>query len=537
MEQLLDLTLSKKVGVLAWILGFSGIIAVRVFIELFLVSRALPMELIVIEYVHNFLFFSISIIFIWLILSFFLKVSPQKLSYLFFWILWGILLPPLADMLKTGGAVFWSFYVIGGPKFLLVEYVTFLSSLPSGIVYFGTRILFASTLIFSGLVVFVKTKNWLKTIFSALLVYLVLFAMGAAPSIISFVYYFFDKTKKVIDIQPYQIVQLFASSTAIFGRNFDSLEYSFPYNLQLIFFPLLLLALAGLFYALDKRKFLAVVKNFRLPQLIYHAGLFLVGLGLGAWVYRENFSLNLFSVFAAIDLIFCVLLAWVASVVPNDLTDAQVDAVSNPERPLPAGIILEKEYRELGWLFFFLSLFGALLVSVKFVALLFVYQFLAYVYSAWPYRLKRFLFVASFVSAVASLIVFFIGFTLVSGDKNIQGLSWRVIFLLLFCYTFSIPAKDFKDIAGDARDGVKTVPVVFGEEKGRLIVASGIFVSFMLSVFLLNARSLFWWAIFFGILAYLIMTNKKIHPRRVFWWILAVVSLYGLILVKVAFGL
>lgn len=537
MEQFLELTFSKKVDILAWLCGFSGIIALRVFIEFFLVSKALPMNLIVIEYVHNFLFFSISIIFIWLILSFFLKINPQKLSHLLFWISWGILLPPLADMLKTGGAVFWSFYIIGGPKFLIAQYLTFLSGLPSGIVYFGTRILFASAVIFSGLIVFVKTKSWLRTVFSALLVYLVLFMMGAAPSIISFGYYAFDKAVRVTEIQPYQIVQLFASSTAIFGRNFDSLEYSFPYNLQLILFPLLLLSLSWLFYALDKKKFIAVVKNFRLPQLTYHAGLFLVGVGLGAWIYRENFSLNLFSVFATLDLLLCVLLAWSASVVPNDLADIEVDAVSNPERPLQAGIVLEKEYQEIGWVLFFFSLFGALLVGVKFVSLLFVYQFIAYVYSAWPYRLKRFLFVASFVSAIASLVVFFVGFTLVSGDENIQGLSWRVIFLLLFCYTFSIPAKDFKDIEGDKKDGVRTIPVIFGEEKGRLIVASGMFLSFILSVFMLNVTSLFWWAIFFGSLAFFIMTNKKIHPRKVFWWILAVVSLYGLILVKVAFGL
>jgi 4-hydroxybenzoate polyprenyltransferase len=536
-EHLLDTTFEQKVGILSWLLGFSGIIALRIFIDFFLASKALPIPLIIIEYVHNFLFFSISIIFIWLILSFFLTVNPQKLSKLLFWSLWGILLPPLVDMLKTGGEVFWSFYVIGGPKFLISQYLTFLSDLPSGIVYFGTKVLFMLAVIFSGLVVYLKTKNWWRTIFSSLLVYLVLFVMGAAPSLISFGYYFFDKTKRVSELQPYQIVQLFAFPTPIFGVIFDNLEYSFPYNLQLVLFPFLLMALGCLFFASDRLKFMALVKNFRLPQIIYHAGLFFVGLGLAAWIYRSNFSLNLFSIFAAFDLLFCVILAWAASVVPNDLADTQVDSISNPHRPLQQEIISRELYSEIGWVLFFLSIFGALLVNVKFAALLLVYQFLAFTYSAWPYRLKRFIFVASFVSACASLIIFFSGFALVSGDQNIQGLPWRVIFLLLFCYTVSLPIKDFKDIAGDARDGVRTVPVVFGEEKGRIIVASGFFISFILSVFLLNEKRLFWWALLFGSLAFIIMTNKKIHPRKVFWWILAVVSLYGMILVKVAFEL
>ncbi len=536
-ENFIDKILNQKVGVLAWLWGFSGIIALRVFIEFFLASKALSIESIIIEFVHNFLFFAIAIISIWLVLSFFLKINPQKLSKLLFWSLWAILLPPIVDMVKTGGAVFWSFYIIGGPKFIFSQYISFMSGLPSGIVYFGTKIIFALAIFFSGLLVFIKTRNIIKTFFAALAVYSILFLMGVAPSLINFSYYFSDSSKIIAETQPYQIIQLFASPAPIFGVIFDDLKYAFPYKLELLFFPLFLFLLARLFFLFDKQKFTACARNFRLPQIIYHGGLFLIGLGLGGWIYRENFALNLFSVFAALDLLLCVLLAWIASVAVNDLADLKIDNISNPERPLPVGAISEKEYLSIGWVLFFLSLFGASLISVKFTALFLVYQFLAWAYSSAPYRLKQFLFIATFVSALASLVVFFIGFALVSGEQNIQGLSWRVIFLLLFAYTFSLPIKDFKDIAGDKKDGIKTVPVVFGEEKGRLIVASGIFISFVLSVFMFNEFRLFWWSIVFGSIAFLIMTNKKIHPRNLFWWIMGVVVLYGIILVRVMFNL
>ncbi|HAI73951.1 MAG TPA: hypothetical protein DCS28_03815 [Candidatus Moranbacteria bacterium] len=537
-ENFIDKILDQKVGILAWIGGFSGIITLRVFIEFFLASKALSIESIesiIIEFVHNFLFFALAVISIWSILSFFLKVNPQKLSKLLFWSLWAILLPPIIDMVKTGGEVFWSFYIIGGPKFIFSQYISFISGLPSGIVYFGTKIIFALAIFFSGLLVFVKTKNLLKTFFSALAVYSVLFIMGAVPSLISFVYYFFDPSKKISEIQPYQVIQLFASPAPIFGVTFDNLKYAFSYNLEFLFFPALLFLLAILFFEIDKQKFIVLIKNFRLPQIIYHIGLFLVGLGLGAWKYPENFALNLFSIFAAFDLLLSVLLAWTASVVVNDLADLKIDSISNSSRPLLTGEISEKEYSAVGWILFFLSLFGAILISAKFAALLFVYQLLAFAYSAKPYRLKRFLFVATFVSALASLVIFFIGFALVSGDQNIQGLPWRVILLLLFCYTVSLPLKDFKDIEGDKADGIKTIPVFFGEEKGRLIVASGIFISFILSVFALNEFRLFWPAILSGSLSFIILTNKKIHPRNLFWWIMGVVVLYGMVLVKVVF--
>jgi 4-hydroxybenzoate polyprenyltransferase len=269
--------------------------------------------------------------------------------------------------------------------------------------------------------------------------------------------------------------------------------------------------------------------------MVYHAGLFGAGLGLGYLAYPQNFNLHIFSAFAVFDLMAAIWLSWIASVIVNDIYDFEVDVVSNPGRPLQQNVFSVREYAELGAVIFFLALLGGLVVSFKFAALLLVYQFLAWVYSARPYRLKRFPGIATFVSACASLIILFIGFALFSGDQNLQGLSWRIILLLLLTLTLSLPIKDFKDIEGDKKEGIWTIPVLFGEEKGRLIVASGVFVSFILSVFLLNEFRLFWWAAVFGGMAFLIVTNKKINPRRFFWWVLFPVTVYGLVLMKILF--
>jgi 4-hydroxybenzoate polyprenyltransferase len=101
--------------------------------------------------------------------------------------------------------------------------------------------------------------------------------------------------------------------------------------------------------------------------------------------------------------------------------------------------------------------------------------------------------------------------------------------------TLSLPIKDFKDIEGDRKYKIWTVPVLLGKEKGRMAVAVGVFTSFMMSVFMLNELRLFWWAIIFGGISFLIITNEKINPRNLFWWILSVVAVYGMILAKVIF--
>jgi 4-hydroxybenzoate polyprenyltransferase len=525
----------QKIGILEWLSTFSAIIVLRVFIEFFLASKAISFDSILIEYSHNFLFFALAIILVWLNLSFFLKIKPQKLSKLLFWSLWGILLPPIFDMIKTHGAVYWSFYIIGGEKFLIEQYFTFLSGLPSGIVYFGTKIIFLGSILLSGLITLIKTKKIIRAIFASIGTYSALFLIGAAPSLVALIYYFFDPTKKAGNLQAYQIIQLLATSTTIFGVNLKNFSYALPYNLEFILFPLFLAFLFLLFLIINKKKVLAFLKNARMPQLIYHSGLFFIGIGLGSWIYPENSKLTLFSFFASFNLLFGIWAAWLASVVVNDIYDFSLDLISNPERPLQSGTISKKEYIEIGWLFFYLSLFSGILISIKFAGLLLVYQILAWAYSARPYRLKRFPIIASLVSALASLIIFFIGFTLISGDQNIQQLSWKIILLLLIVYTLSLPIKDFKDITGDEKDGVRTIPVIFGEKNGRLIIGTNFFISFILSVFFLDKELLFFPALIFGSIAFLIMQNRKIHPRKVFWWILPVITVYGLVLVKVVF--
>jgi 4-hydroxybenzoate polyprenyltransferase len=272
-----------------------------------------------------------------------------------------------------------------------------------------------------------------------------------------------------------------------------------------------------------------------MPQIIYHSGLFFIGTGLGYLGYSQNLSFSIFSLSAALTLLLCVWLSWIASVVFNDINDFKIDVISNPERPLPQKIFAIEEYAQLGIFCFLLALLGALSVGYVFAVLLFVYQFLAWLYSGSLWRLKKIPFLATFTSALASLTILFTGYILLSDNQTIRTLSPRIIFLLLATYTLALPIKDFKDIAGDAADGVRTLPVIFGEKKARLVVAVNIFVSYILSVFFLNELDLFWWALLFGIATFLIVTNETISPRKLPAWVLGMVSVYTVILTWIVF--
>ena len=535
LDKFIESVFRLEISALALVLNFFGIIILRVFEERFLASTDNAVYGAIAGFLYNFFFFIILYLLIWLLLTWMLKLKPMRIAGVLLWSFWLVLLPPILDMIKTGGSVYWSFYTLDSLAGLWLEFITFFGHLPPGIVYFGTKIVFMLTIFLVGGLVFFKTRNFLKAGISAFFTYILMFIMGTLPSWLAIIYYFFQGSKKITEVNAINIVQLFGSMHPVFGIESNNIKYAFTNNLNGIYFLLLLFFLGIIFFLESREKLWATIKNARLPQIAYHTGLLLAGIGLGGFVYPQNWHLNIFSAIAFLVILSSIILSWEASVIVNDLNDYEIDKITNTNRPLQKNIFTQKEYVDLGIILFCLALLGGIVIGLKFTMFLIVYQILAWFYSARPYRLKKFPIIATFFSALASITVIFIGYSLFSGDDNIKLFPWRIIIMMLVALTLSLPIKDFKDIAGDKADGVWTVPALFGMEIGKLIVGSGIFISFMLSVFFLNERRLFWWALFFGGISFLAMTSKKTKPHQMTWSVLSAVLVYAVILIKIVF--
>ena len=100
-----------------------------------------------------------------------------------------------------------------------------------------------------------------------------------------------------------------------------------------------------------------------------------------------------------------VFAAWMFSVVTNDLADVETDNISNQNRPLQKGIFDPKTYRDYGLVFLLLALLLAVSVSKTSFVLVALYLLVTWVYSQYPFRLKKFLFVSSAVSAIATIVL------------------------------------------------------------------------------------------------------------------------------------
>ncbi len=146
----------------------------------------------------------------------------------------------------------------------------------------------------------------------------------------------------------------------------------------------------------------------------------------------------------------------------NDWYDRHVDAINEPNRPIPSGRIPGRWGLYIAIIWSGLSLFVAALLGPAVVAATVVGLVLAWAYSAPPFRLKRNGWWGN--SAVAICyegLAWFTGAAIMAAAIP----DWRII-LLAALYSFGahgiMTLNDFKAIVGDRRMGIRSLPVQLG---------------------------------------------------------------------------
>jgi len=512
-----------------WLTAFSAIIALRMIGENLLSGFAdKQLAFFIGSTLAAYLFFAFSYLLVLIFLVFWLKESLKKVANV---LLWGFLLaifPPIIDKIWCGQNFCWSFYAFDSLKGLFARFFSFFGNNAAIGITYGVRVEVALAIIFVMVYAYIKQKKAIRAFLAGLFTYIILFILGSFPSWLAYLY--FLPKKSVFSVESFDIAGLFLTPASYFSVIETDFVNALNVKMNLIYAYLLVFVAIFFFWLYFREKFWPVMKNVRWIQIMIHGGLILVGAGLGAFYFPGNIVINIFSFFALSNLILATIFAWLASVFLNDIVDIPIDKMTNKQRPLATGEVSGEDFCQLFWLCFVFSLILAITVGVKFFLIVLAYQAIGWIYSAWPFRLKRFPVVASFLSALALALLFSSGFMLLADGQNIARFPHQVFWLLIIAFTISLPIKDLKDIEGDRADEVWTVPVLLGETWARFAIGLGIFLSYSLSVVWLNARALFLPAMILGALSFWILQTKKIPPRRVHIFVFGFLFFYVLLI-------
>jgi 4-hydroxybenzoate polyprenyltransferase len=329
------------------------------------------------------------------------------------------------------------------------------------------------------------------------------------------------------------VAALFLTPENIFARTLADFRSVLNVKMSLVYSFLSALAGALLLWRFYPRYFFALWKNARVPQLFYHAGLLVLGMLLALHFGDARITLDFFHLTGFLVLLLAVEGAWLASVAVNDWYDQKIDSLTNPGRPLIKRTVPPETYLTFGLIFFAISLIFSGIVSFPALLLLLGYQALAWLYSAPPLRLKRYPLIATLMAASCNLLVLVAGFLLVSPSASLAELPLSLLGFLFLAYAAALPLKDFKDLKGDAADGVYTLPVLLGEKRGKHLMSALIFLLIVASPLVFNLPALFLSALLFAALNFWLIQKGTSDPRSPFSYhklpglVLATIALYG----------
>ncbi|MCW1888006.1 MAG: UbiA family prenyltransferase [Candidatus Moranbacteria bacterium] len=441
------------------------------------------------EFTHTFLFFLFSLLLFIFLFRFLIKESLLRVGNILLFGFFIILLPPIIDTWIFRGQGFWSFYEFDGLRGLFWRYLTLFGDSPRIGITYGVRLEVVLMTLGSAFYTYYKTQSKKRSLLALWLTYCLFFVLGTFPSWLTLVLNTFSIG--LFTVSDIHVAKLFLTPETILSSAMTDVRSVLNIKMSLFYAFLSTFFLSLLFWKERSAHFLALFKNARFPQIFHHGGLLLLG-SLLAWHFEElSLSLSLFSFLAYSLLIVSVIFAWITSVIINDIYDTPIDELTNPDRPLIQKNIPHKTYLTYGLYFFFFSLLFAGLVSPTALFLIFLYQVFAYMYSVPPLRIKRFPVIATLLAAFANILIFSLGYITLSQESSLSSLPASILLYLLLALTVGLTLKDFKDISGDFKDTVFTIPVLLGEALAKQVIGSLIFCIFALSPIILNQPSLF----------------------------------------------
>lgn len=508
----------KPVPIGAWLGSFLAVVMVRVLLENFSSPGAFgSLDGSVITLVHYGLFYLGLALALVLVAARFSRVPVGELVRLVPYLLPIIWLPPLADLLFSGGVGAPMSYVYAGVGGLVSAFLTFFGNPEAAGITNGIRL--ELVLIILAVFLFVRKlrQAWRPAVLAALSSYLVIFFWLCLPS---WLYLLSGASGH----QPIDFLRL-VSGSSLTAFSLNDLSVGLPPDSALALFInalmgrlnllLVLLMSAWWYWRAKPAEFRTIIGNSRWPRVIHWLLLFAFGLSfLTLTIGRRPGGWNDWLAVAIAALAFYA--AWMFAVGMNDIVDQSLDQTASPSRPLPSGRVTGARLAEVSVIFLLVALLAGYLSGPPVLFMVIVFTAAYWVYSVPPLRLKRWVGLNSLLVALACLAATAAGYFILNPAAPLAEMPGRLAWLIVLAFALAANAKDLKDIEGDRQEGIATVPVLLGERRGFLAVSAMVMASFWLVPLVLGWPLLAVTAVPAGLLAWPVVLKKPYREIRVF---------------------
>lgn len=231
--------------------------------------------------------------------------------------------------------------------------------------------------------------------------------------------------------------------------------------------------------------FKAIINDIRALRILHYMILTILGSVL-FWKEQSHLQvpLSVEIIFSHVLFFLALTYAAIFAIVTNNIEDLETDKISNPNRPLIAMAISKTTYLRAGIICLVIALVSSLINGYKSLLGILCISLGYFIYSCKPFRLKRFLFLAKFIIGINSWVAAVCGYLLMGGNLENFPVSWSIF--ILFPLALAANFIDLKDTEGDRKMNVKTLPVVFGEQKAKYAIAIFTIAAYLMAGILLH---------------------------------------------------
>lgn len=173
----------------------------------------------------------------------------------------------------------------------------------------------------------------------------------------------------------------------------------------------------------------------------------------------------------------------------NDYFDREVDAINEPDRPIPSG----KISKQASWIITFALIMTGFLVAWSIhpyvMAIAFVGVLMSHAYSGPPIRAKRNGWFGNLIVGLAYEGVAWLtgSFAITQGVPSAESIALAIIFSIGAHGIMTL--NDFKSVVGDNIRKVASIPVQLGEKKAAILASVIMDIAQLAAISILLAKS------------------------------------------------
>jgi geranylgeranylglycerol-phosphate geranylgeranyltransferase len=167
-----------------------------------------------------------------------------------------------------------------------------------------------------------------------------------------------------------------------------------------------------------------------------------------------------------------------AALIWNDITDADIDNIAHPDRPIPSGRINSKKFFQIAVIFSILTFIFSYLVNFWCLVVVGISAFFVTFHNKYLKKIIKIPAYSEIFTPLQWIVVPIFGYIAIEGS-NLENMIILVIFTYFIDAAHDLP-EGIHDISGDKKSGVRTYATSFGEINAArvsflMLIISGIF--------------------------------------------------------------